>query len=80
MVCYSSLARFVRELLTDAEGALALGEIYDAVEEGYPLTDFQGESGEWDEHRFHHEIRAIVNQFMDNDEIVRVGRGMCKKV
>jgi hypothetical protein len=79
MLSHTNLTQFVRELFASADCALTIGEIYEAVEENYPLTAFQREYDEWGE-RFHHEIRAVIGQLMDNGEIVRVGRGMYRKV
>ena len=79
MLFHNSLTQFVRELLTNTEGALTIGELYEAVERDYLLTDFQKDFDEGNEPRFHHEIRAIINQFMDDGEIIRVGRGLYRK-
>jgi hypothetical protein len=75
----TSLTKIVKNFLVDAEGALRVGEIYDLVEENYPLSANQKESTRYHEPRFHHEIRAIINQLMQNGEIIRVERGKYKK-
>jgi hypothetical protein len=75
----TNLTQKVKRLFVDAEGALRVGEIYDAVEENYPLSVNQKEFTRYHEPRFHHEIRAIINQLMQNGEIIRVERGKYKK-
>ncbi len=67
-------------MFADAEDTLTLEGIYEAVKEGYPLTGFQKESDGWGGPRFHHEIRAVINQFLDDGEIFRVSRGLYKKM
>ncbi len=80
MIFDTNMTEILRKLFMDTGGALALAEIYYAVEKNYPLSDFQKECEESGGLRFHHEIRAIINRFLDNGEIIRVGRGMYKKV
>ena len=75
----TNLTQMVKRLFADADGALRVGEIYDAVEENHPLSAYQKEFTRHHEPRFHHEIRAILNQFMQNGEINRVERGKYKK-
>jgi hypothetical protein len=75
----TSLTEMVKRLFADADGTFSVGEIYDAVEENYPLLAYQKEFTRYHEPRFHHEIRAILNQFMQNGEINRVERGKYKK-
>jgi hypothetical protein len=75
----TNLTEMVRRLFADVDGALSVGEIYDAVEENYPLSVFQKEITPHHEFRFHHEIRAILNQFMQNGEIIRLDRGTYRR-
>ena len=75
----TNLTQRVKRLFVDAEGALRVGEIYDSVEKNYPLSVNQKELTRYHEPRFHHEIRAIINQLMQNGEIIRVERGKYKK-
>jgi hypothetical protein len=75
----TNLTEMVRRLFADVDGALSVGEIYDAVEENYPLSFNQKEFTRYDEPRFHHEIKAIINQLVQNGEIIRVDRGKYKK-
>jgi hypothetical protein len=75
----TNLTQFVKELFADIDGALRVGEIYDAVEENYTLSIFQKEFTRYDEPRFHHEIRAIINRLVQNCEIIRVGIGEYRK-
>ena len=74
-----NLMQSVKRLFTDADGALGVGDIYDAVEERYPLSDYQKEYTRFDEPRFHHVIRAIIHSLVENGEVVRVARGKYKK-
>ena len=75
----TNLTKKVKGLFADTDGTLKVGEIYEAVEEDYPLSTYQTEVTRYHEPRFHHEIRAIINQFMRNGEIERVERGKYKK-
>ena len=79
MLSEPSLTQTVRKLFTDANVALKVGEIYDAVEENYPLSVKQKELTRYDEPLFHHEIRAIINELVQKGEIIRVSRGKYKK-
>ena len=75
----TSFTEMIKRQFKDADGTLSVGEIYEAVEENCPLSAFQKEFTRYHEPRFHHEIRAILNHFMQNGEINRVGRGKYKK-
>jgi hypothetical protein len=75
----TNLTQMVKKLFADADGALSIGKIYDAVEENFPLSEYQKEFTRYHEPRFHHEIRAIINQLVQNGEINRVERGKYKK-
>jgi len=79
MLPAANLTKIVKNLFKDADGALCVGEIYDAVEKNYPISEYQEEFTRYHEPRFHHEIRAIINQLMQNGEIIRVERGKYKK-
>ena len=79
MLSEPSLTQTVRELFTDANASLKVGEIYGAVEENYPLSVKQKELTRYDEPLFHHEIRAIINELVQKGEIIRVSRGKYKK-
>ena len=80
MLSEPSLTQTVRKLFTDANAALKVGEIYDAVEENYSLSVKQRELTRYDEPLFHHEIRAIINDLVQKGEIIRVSRGKYKKL
>ena len=75
----SNLTEIVRRLFT-INGVLKVGEIYDAVEKDYPLSEYHKEFTPWHEPRFQHEIRAILNQFMQKGGINRIERGKYKKM
>jgi hypothetical protein len=79
MLSEPSLTQTVKKLFVDSNAALEVGEIYDAVEEDFPLSVKQKEFTHYDEPLFHHEIRAILNQLFQNGEIIRVSRGKYKK-
>ena len=69
----------VKRLFADADDGLSVGKIYNEVEENFPISDYQKEITRYHEPRFHHEIRAIINQLMQNGEIIRVERGKIQK-
>ena len=75
----TNLTQMVKRLFADADGALSVGKIYDAVEESHPISEYQKEFTPYHEPRFHHEIRAIINQLVQSGEIIRVERGKYKK-
>ncbi len=75
----SNLTQMVKRLFADANDSISIGKIYDEVEENFPISEYQKEITRYHEPRFHHEIRAIVNQLMQNGEIIRIERGKYKK-
>jgi hypothetical protein len=75
----ANLTQMVKRLFTDADGVLSVAEIYDAIEGNYPLSEYQKEFTRFHELRFHHVIRAIINQLVQSGEIIRVERSKYKK-
>ena len=75
----TNLTQLVKKLFADNDGILELGEIYEAAEESFPLSVYQKEFTRYGELRFYHEIRAILNQLVQNGEIIWVARGKYKK-
>jgi hypothetical protein len=76
----NNLTQCVKNLLADANTALKLNQIYAGVEKKISLSVGQKEFTRYGEPRFHHEVRAIINQLMQNGEITRVSRGKYKKI
>jgi hypothetical protein len=79
MLSDTNLTETVRRLFADAKRTISVPEIYEAVEENYPLSVQQKGFTRWGEPLFQHEIRAIINMFHQNGEIIRVSRGKYKK-
>jgi hypothetical protein len=74
-----TLTQALSQILIEAESSVELGSIYDRIEDSYPLSVRQKESTRYNEPRFHHEIRAIINDLVQDGKIIRVSRGTYRR-
>ena len=74
-----NLSQAVKEILLKAGSSVELRRIYDGIEETFPLSASQQELTRYNEPRFHHEIRAILNNLVQNGEAIIVSRGLYRK-
>jgi hypothetical protein len=75
----SNLSQAVAKILMKSESSIELRCIYDIIEDGFPLTEYQKEYTKHKEPRFHHEIRAILNQLVQDGEVKIVSTGIYRK-
>jgi len=67
--------RAVKYLLYNYPDGLEVEEIYPEYERCFQLTQKQKEQTQWGEPRFHHEIRATLNNLVNSKDLERIGRG-----
>ena len=76
---WTNLSHFVTQMLMDADSTVELTDIYDKVENFFALSAIQKEATRYHEFRFHHEVRAILNQLVQSGQVIRVGGGIYRK-
>jgi hypothetical protein len=75
----SNLSLAVRKILMESESSVELRCIYNRIGDSFPLTEYQKDYIKHKEPRFHHEIRAILNQLVQDGEVKIVSRGIYRK-